>query len=155
MAVHAIHVWSAVVDVGERESLGQSALGERWIVPITGGYFEGAPGHAAMRGTVRAGGADRQLQRNDGTRELDALYEMQTDDGAVLTIHNRVVVDDTAQPRRYALSHLRVTAPAGPHAWMNRRTFVGTLQGLRPSRQAVLVRGFLLVDEEVPATAPP
>lgn len=149
LAVRAIPVWSAVVDIGERESLGVSALGERWIVPITGGHFEGAPGYEALRGKVRAGGADRQLQRNDGTRELSALYEMQADDGAVLTILNAVVVDDSHQPRRYALSHLRVTAPEGPHAWMNRRTFVGTLQSLRPQRQAVLVRGFLVVDEEV------
>ena len=139
--------WTAFVDIGERRPLGRTPLGERFIIDILGGHFEGP----RLRGRVLPGGADRQLLRPDGVKLLDALYEMQTDDGAVLTILNSVVVDDSRQPRRYALSHLRVTAPEGPHAWMNRRTFVGTLQSLRPQRQAVLVRGFLVVDEELPA----
>ncbi|WP_374669445.1 DUF3237 domain-containing protein [Ramlibacter sp.] len=136
--------WTAAVDVAPRESIGPSALGERFIVPITGGVFWGGPGFEALRGHVRAGGADRQLLRADGVKELRAEYEMQTDDGAVITVDNRVIVDESVQPDRYALSHLFVTAPAGPHAWLNRRLFVGTLQSLRPGRQAVLVRGWLV-----------
>ena len=137
-------VWSAAVDVGERESLGTSALGPRWIVPILGGEFQGAAGYEQLSGTVRAGGADRQLQRADGVRELSALYEMQVRDGTVLTIHNQVLVDDAVQPERYALSRINVTAPEGPHAWLNQRLFVGTLRSLRPQRQAVLIRGYLV-----------
>lgn len=137
-------VWTAVVDIAERETLGASGLGERFIVPILGGRFVGGPGHEALSGRVRAGGADRQLLRADGVKELRAEYEIETDDGAVLTIDNRVIVDESVQPERYALSHLFVTAPAGPHAWLNRRVFVGTLQSLRPQRQAVVVRGWLL-----------
>lgn len=136
--------WTAAVDVAPRESIGPSALGERFIVPITGGVFWGGPGFEALRGVVRPGGADRQLLRTDGVKELRAEYEMQTDDGAVITVDNRVIVDESVQPDRYALSHLFVTAPAGPHAWLNRRVFVGTLQSLRPQRQAVVVRGWLL-----------
>jgi Protein of unknown function (DUF3237) len=137
-------VWSAVVDVGPKESLGPGGRGERWMVPILGGQFWGAQGFEHFHGLVRAGGADRQTLRPDGVKELDALYEMQTHDGAVITIRNQVVVDDTVQPERYAMSTIRVTAPAGPHAHLNRRVFVGTLQPLRPAREAVLVRGYLV-----------
>ena len=47
-----VPLWHAAVDIGEREPLGRSPLGERWIVPILGGHFWGAPGHEALRGVV-------------------------------------------------------------------------------------------------------
>lgn len=137
-------LWTAAVDIDAREALGPSSHGERFIVPIIGGRFWGGPGHAALTGTVRPGGADRQLLRPDGVKELHALYEMQTDDGAVFTIDNRVLIDDAVQPVRYALSRITVAAPVGPHAWLNRRLLVGTLQPLRPAREAVLIRAFLM-----------
>lgn len=137
-------VWTAVVDIGEREALGPSSHGERFIVPIHGGRFWGGPDHTLLNGIVRPGGADRQWLRPDGVKELHALYEMQTEDAAVLTIDNRVVVDESVQPARYALSRIQVAAPEGRHAWLNRRLFVGTLQPLRPAREAVLIRAFLM-----------
>ena len=94
----------------------------------------------------RVRGADRQLLRPDGVKELHALYEMQTDDGAVLTIDNRVLIDEAVQPVRYALSRISVAAPDGQHAWLNRRLFVGTLLPLRPTREAVLIRAFLMTN---------
>ena len=136
-------LWSAAVTVGEREALGRGPLGERFIVPITGGVFWGGPGHEALHGAVQPGGADRQLLRPDGVKELDALYEIRVHDGAVLTVHNCVLIDESVQPR-YARSHLVVTAPDGPWAWVNRRRLVGTLQPLRPLAPAVLVRVFAL-----------
>lgn len=139
-------VWTAVVDIAPREALGPSSHGERFIVPILGGRFWGGPGHEPLQGIVRPGGADRQLLRPDGVKELHALYEMQTDDGAVLTIDNRVLIDEAAQPVRYALSRISVAAPEGQHAWLNRRLFVGTLLPLRPTREAVLIRAFLMTN---------
>lgn len=127
--------YEAVVDIAPREDLGASALGERFIVNILGGSFEGP----RLRGRVLPGGADRQWLRPDGIKELDALYEMQTDDGTVITVHNRVVIDDTVQPERYARSVLKLQAPAGPYEWLNRRVFVGTLQPLKPLRDAVRI----------------
>ena len=119
-------VYEAVVDIGERVSIGQAPLGERFIVPIIGGVFKGAD----IEGVVLPGGADRQLVRRDGVRELDALYELQTHDGVVLTVHNRVLIDDPAGGPRYALSHISITAPQGSYDWLNRRTYVGTLDAL-------------------------
>lgn len=134
-------VYEAVVEIATLVPLGESPLGERRIVPITGGVFR----RPRIRGTVLPGGADRQLVRKDGVRRLDALYEMKTEDGAILTVRNQVLVDpgrDGAPDYRF--STIDVTAPEGPHAWLNRLVLVGTLASLRPAREAVLVRAFRL-----------
>lgn len=136
--------WEAVVQVSPRQDLGMSPAGERYIIPIVGGQFAGDIDGHVLRGRVLPGGADRQLLRPDGIKELDALYEMQHDDGTVLTIHNRVTIDVPADGSRYAFSHVKVTALEGPHAWLNRRVFVGTLHGLPPEQQAVLIRVWML-----------
>lgn len=143
-------IWEAIVDIAEREDLGQGPYGARGIVPITGGSFRGGPGLDELTGVVLPGGADRQLLRRDGAKELDALYEMRVADGTVLTIRNRVVIDETVEGPRYALSRIHVTAPDGRWAWLNRRLFLGTLQSARPERQAVIIRGWE-VTSEVPA----
>lgn len=137
-------VWTAAVTITGRETLGRGPLGERFIVPITGGSFWGGPGFESFRGRVRPGGFDRQLLRADGVKQLCAEYEMETEDGAVITVLNEVVIDEQVQPQRYAASCIRLVAPDGPHAWLNRRLFIGTLQSLRPQREAVVVRGFMV-----------
>ncbi len=131
-------IYEAVVDIAPTQEMGQGPLGARRIVPITGGHFVGP----RIRGRVLPGGADRQLLRPDGVRMLDALYEMQADDGAIITVHNQVLIDANAQ---YRLSHIALTAPDGPHAWMNRLVVVGTLDSLRPAREAVCIRAFAVL----------
>ena len=133
--------WEAMVSTSPRQPLGRSPLGERFIIPITGGTFEGMRG---LKGQVLPGGADRQLWRSDGVRELDAFYEMQHADGSVFTIRNQVLIHETAQDGRYAFSHVAVTAPEGPHAWLNQRVFVGTLHAQPPERRAVLIRVWMV-----------
>jgi hypothetical protein len=134
-------VYEAIVDVGESISLGVGPLGERRIVPITGGEFSG-PG---LKGAVLAGGADRQLVRQDGARLLDALYEIKTDDGTIITVHNQVLVRTSSDQPRYALSHISLNAPTGKYGWLNDYVYTGTLDSLRPKRNAVLVRVFKLI----------
>jgi hypothetical protein len=134
-------VYEAIVDIADVMNLGEGPLGERRIVPITGGEFAG-PG---LKGTVLPGGADRQLVRKDGARLLDALYELKTDDGAVITVHNQVLVRTPAGQPRYALSTIQLTAPAGRYGWLNDFVYTGTLDSLRPARNAVLIRVFRLV----------
>jgi Protein of unknown function (DUF3237) len=134
-------VYDAVVDIDDRvQDLGASAQGQRFMIGIAGGTFEGP----RLRGRVLPGGADRQWLRPDGVKELDALYEMQTEDGAIITVRNRVLIDDPTGPHRYARSVVQLTAPDGPHEWLNRRVFVGTLTSLRPEKQAVLISVFML-----------
>ncbi len=129
-------VLSIVAQTGEAVEAGDGPDGPRRIVPIIGGTFSG-PG---LSGVVLPGGADRQRRRADGVRELDAVYELRADDGTVLMVHNRVLVDDQVQPQRYARSVVTVAAPAGRHAWLNRKLLVGTLTSLRPHRPYVLIR---------------
>ena len=135
-------VYEAIFDLAPTLNLGDSPLGERRMVPITGGSFEGPN----IRGKVLPGGADRQLIRKDVVRQLDALYELQAEDGAIITVRNRVLIDDPGSGRpRYAFSTLEITAPEGPHAWLNRGVYVGTLDSLRPARAAVLIRVYKVV----------
>jgi len=88
-------IWTAIIDVADRIDLGSSPNGQRFMVPILGGSFTAGPEVAGLTGKVLSGGADRQILRPDGVKELDALYEMQTGSGTVLTIHNRVIVDES------------------------------------------------------------
>ncbi|MFN4099855.1 MAG: DUF3237 domain-containing protein [Pararhodobacter sp.] len=141
-------IWEAVIDIADRQDLGTGPLGNRGIVPILGGSFRGGPGYQAFHGSVLPGGADRQLLRPDGVKELDALYEMRVADGAVLTIRNRVVIDETVAGKRYALSHIAVTAPQGQWEWLNRRVILGTLASAGPERRAVVIRGWLVTEGE-------
>lgn len=135
-------VYEAHVEVGAREDLGVGQLGQRFIVPILGGHFRGADG---LSGIVLPGGADRQLIRPDGIKQLDAVYEMRTTDGIVLSVRNQVLVDEAVQPERYARSVVRIDAPAGRLGWLSQRILVGSLRSLRPERQAVSI-GVYLVD---------
>jgi hypothetical protein len=137
-------IWTAIVDVADRQHLGEGPLGDRYMVPIEGGRFYAGRGFDGLSGVVLPGGADRQLIRPDGIKELDALYEMRTDAGETLTIRNNVIVDEARQPVRYAMSVISVSAPNGALEWLNRRLILGTLQSARPKRQAVVVRAWLM-----------
>ena len=131
-------LYEAIIDIADVQNLGQSLQGQRFIVNILGGEFNGP----CLKGKVLPGGADRQLLRPDGVKELDALYEIQTDDGTVITVHNQVVVDMPTQEQRYARSVVKFRAPAGQYEWLNRRVFIGNLESLKPSRNAVKIRIF-------------
>jgi Protein of unknown function (DUF3237) len=133
-------VYEAIFDLDPTVDLGAGPLGGRRIVPIIGGVFQGPK----LKGKViPTGGADRQLIRKDGVRMLDALYELQTDDGAVLTIHNKVTIAPRPDGTAYTFSKIDITAPEGPYDWMNRLVYVGTLHSLRPQPK-VLIRVYAL-----------
>ena len=135
-----ILAWTAEVQIGEKQDLGDGELGQRFLVPILGGTFEGP----LLRGRVLAGGADRQWVRPDGVREFDALYDMQADDGTVITVRNRVLVDGDDPSTRYARSVVHAKTATGPHSWVMRRLLVGTLESLRPAKAAVHVTVYVL-----------
>lgn len=134
-------VWEAYADLEPMIDMGDSPLGHRRMIPVRGGTFVGP----RIKGKILPGGADRQLVRKDGVTMLDALYEMQADDGAVITIRNQVKIDPAAKPAPYIRSSVEVTAPEGPHAWLNRAVFVGTLHPLPPEKKAVVIRVYQVV----------
>jgi len=134
-------VYESIVDLAPTLQLGMSPLGERRMVPITGGTFEG-PG---LRGIVMPGGADRQLVRRDGSVALDAIYELQTDDGVIISVRNRVLSRRPKDAPAYVFSNIELTAPEGRYGWLNDFVYVGTLNSLRPQRAAVVIRAFRVV----------
>ena len=119
--------------------VGDSDAGNRQFIPITGGYFVGD----GIRGTVLPGGADWQLLRADGVRELVAIYAIQTDDGATITVENRGISVPAGNDggERYVRSTPRFHAPAGKYEWLNEGIFVGSVTGV-PDGGAVIIRVF-------------
>ena len=75
----------AEITLAKPQELGETPLGRRRIIGITGGRFSGAK----LSGRVLAGGADWQLIRSDGVADLDARYTLETDDGALIYVKNR------------------------------------------------------------------
>ena len=74
-------LFTLAADVGEIVTLGAAPLGERRVVQITGGSFEGPQ----MRGEVIRG-ADWQIVRSDGAIELDARYAIKEARGGIVQV---------------------------------------------------------------------
>ena len=126
------------VEISPPVQVGDSDAGHRQFIPITGGYFVGD----GIRGPVLPGGADWQLLRADGVRELVAIYAIQTDDGATITVENRgISVPADSNGERYVRSVPRFHAPAGKYEWLNKGIFVGSVTGV-PDGGAVIIRVF-------------
>jgi hypothetical protein len=121
--------------IGQPLQVGATPRGHRRVVPIVGGSFEGP----RLRGRIVPGGADWQFERADGVLEAEARYELQTEDGVVVSVVNRgfrraspdvmrrLAAGELVDPTSY---YFRTTplfeAPAGPHQWLNESVFVGT-----------------------------
>ena len=109
--------------------LGDTPLGRRRIIAVTGGAFDGE----RLRGRVLPGGADWQLIRADGVASLDARYTLETDDGAFIHVENRgyrhgppeviarLATGDPVDPASY---YMRTTpwfeTSDARYAWLNR-----------------------------------
>ncbi|HEY7038791.1 MAG TPA: DUF3237 domain-containing protein [Methylomirabilota bacterium] len=74
----------ATVEIGEPLVVGDTLLGVRRIIPITGGRVEGP----RLKGVVLPGGADWQIVRGDGSARLEARYTIRTPDGALIYVRN-------------------------------------------------------------------
>ena len=132
LAIEAFVAISAPVAVGPSDG------GRRQFIPITGGHFVGQ----GIKGEVMAGGADWQLVRSDGTVEVNALYSIKTDDGAVIVVDNRgIIVPAGDGGIGYARTAPRFHAPEGKYDWLNKATFVGTITPA-PEGGAVIIRVF-------------
>lgn len=121
-------------DIGDVIPLGKAPLGERRIIPITGGSFEGPK----LKGTILPGGEDAQFDRADGVTVFEARYWLKTDDGAVIKVVNRALRSGT-----YLRTQPQFEAPSGPHDWLNRAIFIGTLSPGGPKQ--VVLRYFRVV----------
>lgn len=114
------------VTLGEAYNVGATPQGNRNVIPITGGTFEGP----LLRGTILSGGADYQLSNADGSRTtLEAIYSIRTADGVYIHVRNRGIIyngkDEHGQPTFYFKAAPQFEAPAGsPYAWLNNAIYV-------------------------------
>lgn len=72
------------VDVAEIIDLGETAIGRRRMVPITGGTVSGLIGNGVV-----LTGADWQYLHPDGTISLDAHYVIKLDSGELVEVESR------------------------------------------------------------------
>lgn len=121
--------FAETVTLGEAVMVGNTARGERVIIPITGGTFEG-PG---LKGTIVPGSWDWQLVRADGCRELEADYFLKTDDGVHINVLNRAVICPGENGGRTPVrTYATFEPPLGKYQWLGQGGFVGTLEGGEP-----------------------
>ncbi len=113
----------AKVDILPAIIVGESKNGVRRVVPITGGTFEGPE----ISGLVLPGGEDWQLVRPDGVTELYARYLLQTHDGYIIQVINRVLAHNK-NGESYRRSVIDLEAPLdSPYDYLNQAIFLGTL----------------------------
>ena len=114
------------VTLGESYDVGETQHGQRIVIPITGGTFEGP----AIKGTIINGGADYQLANKSlGRTELEAIYSIKTDDGVYIHVRNRGIIwsgkDAQGNPSFYFKAAPQFEAPAdSKYAWLNNALFV-------------------------------
>jgi len=115
--------------------VGDSSDGFRQAIPITGGVFEGPDIH----GDILAGGADYQLQRPDGVRELQAVYMIRTSDGVLINVVNEGIVVDPEinNGEAYVMTTPHFRAPVGKYDWLNKAVFLSKIVGGSDDPRAV------------------
>jgi hypothetical protein len=123
--------------------LGDTALGYRQYIPITGGTVAGP----RLTGRVVAGGHDFQLSYTSGCTQLSADYFLQAADGTNIHVFNEGLVCPRGER---AIFRPKLEAPKGSHEWMSSATFVATLElempegktstGAPPQVEAVRIR---------------
>ncbi len=132
-------------DVGEIQTMGGGPLGERRVVAITGGTFEGP----LLQGEIVPGGADWQIARADGVLDIDARYVLRTGAGALIRVvsqgyrHGPPEVlaalgrgEEVPADRYFFRTVMRFETGAAGLLWLNRTIAVATAQ--RRARQVLL-----------------
>jgi hypothetical protein len=108
------HLFKAEITLAAPQELGDTPLGRRRIIGITGGRFSGE----RLSGRVLPGGADWQVIRADGVADLDARYTLETSDGALIYVRNRGYRHGPAE----VLKKLSLGEPVDPSLYYMRTT---------------------------------
>lgn len=139
MSIETRLLFDIILSVGTPQLLGGTPAGDRRVVPVLGGTFEGE----RLRGTVEPGGSDWILMRPDGAAQLDVRLTLRTDDGALIgmtyrgvrhgpaSVIDRLNRGEKVDPSEYYFR----TSPffetsADRYEWLNRIVAVAT--GHRP-----------------------
>jgi hypothetical protein len=134
-AIKTEFAFKAEITLDKVLELGNTQHGNRRIIPITGGSFEGPQ----IQGTILPGGADWQIIRTDSVAELEARYTLQTSDNALIYVLNRgyrhgppevmqrLSKGEPVDPKEY---YFRATpvfeTSAENYKWLTRYIFIAT-----------------------------
>ncbi|MCB5426592.1 DUF3237 domain-containing protein [Altererythrobacter sp. CC-YST694] len=127
-------VYEASGDLEAPRQIGKTYDGARRIIPIlSGGYVKGP----RISGRLMGNSADWQLTRPDGVTVADAIYAIETDDGALIQIRNkglrhgppevmaRLAAGEEVDPAEYYFRTVpEFIAPDGPYEWLNKSIFI-------------------------------
>jgi hypothetical protein len=128
-------LFDAHIDLAPPENIGPSPAGTRAIFIVTGGVFEGPK----MRGVYLPGGGDWFLTLANGVGELDVRTTLQTDDGELILLAYRGVLDvsanvvarvfageDVDPSEYYFRTAPRFETGSAKYAWLNNTVCVAT-----------------------------
>ena len=128
-------LFRARITLAPPRELGETPLGRRRIIEITGGSFAGP----RLSGKVLAGGADWQIIRSDGVAFLDARYTLETSGGALVYVRNqgyrhgppevisRLADGDDVDPSLYYMRTTPWFETSDPGcSWLNRTVCLAT-----------------------------
>jgi hypothetical protein len=133
--IRTAHLFTLTLSVGAPQPIGAGPAGNRRVVTVTGGRFEGE----RLRGAVLEGGSDWIIARPDGTVALDVRMVLQTDDGALIgltyrglrhgpaEVMDRVNRGEPVDPSTYYFRTAMMFETAAPkYEWLNRIIALGT-----------------------------
>ena len=116
------------------QEVGTSPSGQRRIIPVEGGAFEGPK----LCGNVLPGGGDWMLVRSDGVAQIDVRVTLQTDDGDLIfmrygglrhgpaEVMDRLARGEAVDPAEY---YFRITplfeTGSRKYAWLNKIITIG------------------------------
>lgn len=117
-------VFEEVVTMGSTQVVGDTPLGRRQRMEITGGSVKGEK----ISGRILPG-ADWQLVRADGTVSINAEYMIETDDKVQIHVHNVGVVRIPQDGGKlYMWAAPTFEAPLGRYGWLNQAIFVSKVE---------------------------
>jgi Protein of unknown function (DUF3237) len=133
--IRTAHLFTLTLSVGAPQPIGAGPAGNRRVVTVAGGRFEGE----RLRGTVLEGGSDWLLVRPDETTVLDVRLVLKTHDGALIgltyrgfrhgpaEVLERVNRGDPVDPASYYFRVAMGFETASPqYEWVNRIIAIGT-----------------------------
>ena len=138
-------LYTSIIEVETPLQVGKTACGERRIINISGGAFEGP----MLSGKILPGGADWQVIRNDGVTELEAKYTLETQDGTLIYVTNwglrhgppetmkRLAAGHEVDPGDYYFrTNPRFETGSPQYHWLNR--LVAVASGERRSSEVII-----------------
>ncbi len=121
------------IEIAPPHAIGENPHGNRQIIPVTGGSFEGP----RLKGKILSGG-DWALVRPDGVAELDVRETWQTEDGALLYVTKRgyltnilaltsrfVAGEQIPHEEYYFVVTQSVETSAAQYAWLQQVVAIG------------------------------